>query len=114
MHDCGGSTSPGSVILWDVFGRLAPSNTMFNVKKMGFALRGSLFDLWVVTVNPGFILCHDPQEEVLIVYDIIGYFLVHMSLNLCLPEQLKPKFYGEPLHVQVLAYSVQACSVWKV
>ena len=44
---------PGFTILLDVFGRLAPSDTKFNVKKMGFALRGLLFDLWVVTVNPG-------------------------------------------------------------
>jgi hypothetical protein len=43
---------PGSTTLLDVFGRLVPSDTMFNVKKMGFALRGLLFVLWVVTVNP--------------------------------------------------------------
>jgi len=64
VHGCGGSTSPGSTILLDVFGRLAPSDTIFNVKKMGFAMRGLLLDLWEVTVNVGFILCCDPPEEV--------------------------------------------------
>jgi len=69
--------------LLDVFGRRAPSDTVFNVKKMGFALRGLLMDLWVVTVNTGFILCYDPPEEVSNVADIIEHFLVHTCHCIC-------------------------------
>jgi hypothetical protein len=35
MHGCGGSTSPGSTILPDVFGIPAPSDKMFKCEEDG-------------------------------------------------------------------------------
>jgi hypothetical protein len=32
-----------------------------------FALRGLLFGFWITRVNPGFVSCYDPRDEVLVV-----------------------------------------------
>jgi len=43
------------------------------MERTEFPLRGQLYGFWVLTVNPGFILCYDLEREV--VSDFILQFL---------------------------------------
>jgi hypothetical protein len=46
---------------------------------MAFPLRGLLFGFCVIILNPGFVFCCDPREEVLVISDFIQQFLANIN-----------------------------------
>jgi hypothetical protein len=72
------------------------------VGRVGFStLRGVLFGFKVLTVNPSFISCYDPRDEVLVVSGFIQQFQAdkHTMLLLLIGAQLRHKLHGGPPHV---------------
>jgi hypothetical protein len=61
------------------------------VETAGFILTGLLFDFWLITVNPGFLFCCGPLDEVLASFGFIKH--KHAPLRQLVFQQPKYKHF---------------------